>query len=169
MARWIRFRGCAEEREATTERLLDREVERRLARLLLQLAGRFGEGDGGDKALRVRLSHQDPSCMVACTREAVSKVIGQFREAGLIETPGSCVVVVLDESGLRKVGCSGRVPLPGATSSHADSSSTGPPRARPAAAARERAGVALGAHAPLGAHPITQDATRESRAGKDLV
>src|SRR5918997_733551 len=38
------FAGCAEEREAATERLLDREVERRLARLLLELAGRFGEG-----------------------------------------------------------------------------------------------------------------------------
>jgi hypothetical protein len=41
--------------------------------------------------------------MVACTREAVSKVMGEFREAGLIETPRPCVVVVLDESGLTKV------------------------------------------------------------------
>ena len=97
------FAGCAEEREAAMERLLDREVERRLARLLLELAGRFGEGDGRGRRVRVRLSHYELSCMVACTREAVSKVMGQFREAGLIETPRSCVVVVLNESGLRKV------------------------------------------------------------------
>jgi len=97
------FAGCAEEREAATERLLDRQVERRLARLLLQLAGRFGEGDDPGTRVRARLSHYDLSCMVACTREAVSKAIGEFRQAGLIDTPRPCVVVVLDESGLRKV------------------------------------------------------------------
>ena len=97
------FAGCAEEREAATERLLDREVERRLARLLLELAGRFGEGDGRGRRVRARLSHYELSCMVACRRESVSKVMGEFREAGLIETPRPCVVVVLDESGLRKV------------------------------------------------------------------
>src|SRR5918997_6906570 len=97
------FAGCAEEREAATERLLDREVERRLARLLLELAGRFGEGVERGTRVRARLSHYELSCMVACTREAVSKAMGGFREAGLIETPRSCVVVVLDESGLRKV------------------------------------------------------------------
>jgi CRP-like cAMP-binding protein len=97
------FAACAEEREAATERLLDREVERRLARLLLQLAGRFGEGDARGGTLGVRLSHYDLSCMVACTREAVSQAMGEFRQAGLIETPSPCVVVVLNESGLRKV------------------------------------------------------------------
>jgi CRP-like cAMP-binding protein len=96
------FAACAEEREAATERLLDREVARRLARLLLELAGRFGDEDGRGRRVRTPLSHYDLSCMVACTREAVSKVMGEFRQAGLIETPRPCVVVVLDESGLRK-------------------------------------------------------------------
>lgn len=84
-------------------RLLDREVERRLARLLLELAQRFGEGIGRGRALGVRLSQQDLSCMVACTREAVSKVVGEFREAGLIETPRPCGLVVVDEPKLREV------------------------------------------------------------------
>src|SRR5215204_3199185 len=53
------FAGCAEEREAAVERLLDREVGRRLARLLLELAGRFGEGEGGVTQVRTRLSHYD--------------------------------------------------------------------------------------------------------------
>ena len=101
------FAGCAEEREAATERLLDRQVERRLARLLLELAGRFGEGGGRGRRVLTRQSHYDLSCMVACTREAVCKVMGEFRQAGLIETPRPCVVVVLDESSLRKVA-SGR-------------------------------------------------------------
>jgi CRP-like cAMP-binding protein len=98
------FAGCAEEREAAVGRLLNREVDRRLACLLLELAQRFGEGDGrGGRVLRVRLSHQDLSGMVACTREAVSKAIGVFREAGLIETPRPCSLVVLDEPSLREV------------------------------------------------------------------
>jgi hypothetical protein len=41
--------------------------------------------------------------MVACTREAVSKAIGGFREAGLIATPRPGSLVVLDERSLRKV------------------------------------------------------------------
>jgi uncharacterized protein (DUF302 family) len=41
--------------------------------------------------------------MVACTREAVSQAMGEFREAGLIETPRPCRVVVLDEPRLSKV------------------------------------------------------------------
>jgi CRP/FNR family cyclic AMP-dependent transcriptional regulator len=91
------FAGCLEEREAAVRRLLDREVDRRLARLLLELAQRFGEGDGRGRTLGVRLSQQDISCMVACTREAVSKAIGEFREAGLIETPRPRTLRVLDE------------------------------------------------------------------------
>ena len=64
------FAECAEEREAAVQRLLERKVDGRLACLLLELAGRFGEEGGRGKDLRMRLSHQDLSCMVACTREA---------------------------------------------------------------------------------------------------
>jgi CRP/FNR family transcriptional regulator, cyclic AMP receptor protein len=106
------FAGCLEEREAATERLLDREVERRLARLLLELARRFGEGDGRGTRVRTRLSHQDLSCMVACTREAVSKVVGEFREAGLIETPRPCSVVVVDEPSLGEVATGRTITAP---------------------------------------------------------
>jgi CRP-like cAMP-binding protein len=97
------FAKCAEEREAVVERLLNREVDSRLACLLLELAERFGEKDGRGRALRVRLSHKDLSCMVACTREAVSQAMGELREAGLIETPRPCSVVVLDEPSLGEV------------------------------------------------------------------
>ncbi len=97
------FAGCAEEREAAVGRMLDRQVDRRLACLLLELAERFGEGSGRGRTLRVRLSQRDLSCMVACTREAVSEAIGGFREAGLIETPRPRALVVLDEPRLREV------------------------------------------------------------------
>jgi Crp-like helix-turn-helix domain len=53
--------------------------------------------------LGVRLSHHQLSCMVACTRESVSKAIGGFREAGLIETPRPRSVVVVDGPHLSEV------------------------------------------------------------------
>jgi len=106
------FAECAEEREAAVGRLLNREVDGRLACLLLELAERFGEEDGRGRTLGVHLSHQDLSCMVACTREAVSKAICGFRETGLIETPRPCSVVVLDEPSLRKVATGRTITAP---------------------------------------------------------
>jgi CRP-like cAMP-binding protein len=106
------FAECAHEREAVVERLLNREVDVRLACLLLELAERFGEKDGQGRALRVRRSHKDLSCMVACTREAVSKAISGFRKAGLIETPRPCNVVVVDEPSLGKVATGRAITAP---------------------------------------------------------
>ena len=84
------FAECAEEREAAVQRLLERKVDSRLASLLLELAERFGEKGGRGRGLRMRLSHHDLSCMVACRRVAVSQAMGELREAGLIETPRPC-------------------------------------------------------------------------------
>jgi CRP-like cAMP-binding protein len=121
------FAECAEEREAVVERLLNREVDGRLACLLLELAERFGEKDGRGRALRVRLSQKDLSCMVACTREAVSQAISGFRKAGLIETPRPCNVVVLDEPSLGEVATGQSITAPEEyTKDTSGSSGTGP-------------------------------------------
>jgi CRP/FNR family transcriptional regulator len=67
------------------ESLLHREVSVRLATLLLNLGDRFGEPNGSERVLKVRLTHQDLANMIASTREAVSKVMSDFQRAGLIE------------------------------------------------------------------------------------
>ena len=68
-----------------SERLLDREVSARLARLLLNLSDRFGDTNGSGTVLNVRLTHQDLANMIVSTREAVSKVMSEFQREGLIE------------------------------------------------------------------------------------
>ena len=67
------------------ESLLSREVSTRLARLLLNLGERFGEATGSGTVLKVRLTHQDLANMIVSTREAVSKVMGEFQRDGLVE------------------------------------------------------------------------------------
>jgi len=74
-----------EQSEEAIERLLDREVSARLAKLLQDLSERFGKADGSATILDLRLTHQDLANMIASTREAVSKVMSEFRREGLIE------------------------------------------------------------------------------------
>ena len=79
--------------EETIESLLDREVSTRLVTLLSHLAERFGEPVGSGTIINVRLTHQDLANMVASTREAVSKVMSEFRREGLIEVRGRRIFV----------------------------------------------------------------------------
>jgi CRP/FNR family transcriptional regulator, global nitrogen regulator len=75
------------------ESLLHREVSMRLATLLLNLGDRFGEPDGLDTVLKVRLTHQDLANMIVSTREAVSKVMSEFQRGGLIEVRNRRIVL----------------------------------------------------------------------------
>src|SRR5215216_333035 len=80
------------------ESLLHREVSARLATLLLNLAERFGEGDESGTNLGVRLTHQELANMIASTREAVSKVMGEFQREGAIEVHNRKIVLVNKEA-----------------------------------------------------------------------
>lgn len=102
--------GAYSERARRSEELAailaPREVSARLAALLLRLAERFGEeaedGPPGAVGIGLRLPHRELAGMVASTREAVSKVMGEFRRAGLAEARGQRVVL-LDLPGLSEV------------------------------------------------------------------
>ena len=73
--------------------LLDREVSARLARLLVNLGGRFGETDGSGTVLNMRFTHQDLANMIVSTREAVSKVMSEFQRSGLIEVRNRTIAI----------------------------------------------------------------------------
>jgi CRP-like cAMP-binding protein len=77
------------------ESLLPREVSGRLAALLLNLEGRFGEGDGeGGVVLGVRLPHRELASMIASTREAVSKAMSELRREGVVEVRDRRIVIL---------------------------------------------------------------------------
>src|SRR5918998_4955439 len=80
------------------ESLLEREVSRRLATLLLNLAERFGEEDGSGTLLGVRLTHQELANMIASTREAVSKVMSEFQREGSIEVQNRRIILLNKEA-----------------------------------------------------------------------
>ena len=65
----------------------------RLTTLLLSLSDRFGETDGRDTLLGMRLTHQDLANMIASTREAVSKVMSEFQREGAIEVQNRKIVL----------------------------------------------------------------------------
>jgi CRP/FNR family transcriptional regulator, global nitrogen regulator len=71
--------------EEVVDSLLDREVSARLTKLLQNLGDRFGETNGFATVLDMSLTHQDLANMIASTREAVSKAMGEFQRDGLIE------------------------------------------------------------------------------------
>lgn len=79
--------------EEVISSLLEREVSARLVTLLRNLGERFGETNGSATVLDMRLTHQDLANMIASTREAVSKVISEFRRDGLIEVRNRKIVI----------------------------------------------------------------------------
>jgi CRP/FNR family transcriptional regulator len=79
--------------EEVISSLLEREVSARLVTLLRNLGDRFGETNGSATVLDMRLTHQDLANMIASTREAVSKVMSEFRRDGLIEVRNRKIVI----------------------------------------------------------------------------
>ncbi|CAN5753435.1 hypothetical protein BH23ACT11_BH23ACT11_20670 [soil metagenome] len=79
--------------------LLHREVSSRLAALLSNLGDRFGETNGQETLIDVRLTHMELANMIASTREAVSKAMTELQREGLIEVR-SRQIFVLDHQAL---------------------------------------------------------------------
>lgn len=78
------------------------EVSQRLALALLSLAEREGEWSAsGTLALRDRVSHQDLAFMVGSTRETITKLLGDFRNQGLLDL-GYRRIILTDREGLQR-------------------------------------------------------------------
>ena len=72
----------------------------RVARRLLELVDRYGEGDGPVKRIDLSLTQDELAGWTGSSREAVSKALREFRDRGWIET-GRRSIKVLDVEALR--------------------------------------------------------------------
>ncbi len=86
--------------EAQIEDFAFRNVPTRVARLLARLGEEHGTVSREGVTIGLRLSHQDIANMIATSRETVSGVLGELREAGLIRTGGK-MISILDYPGLQ--------------------------------------------------------------------
>ncbi len=92
---------------AYVESLSFLDVYGRVAAKLLELAERYGregqEGEQGNEtvAIDLRLTQTELATWVAASRERVNKVLGAFRDQGLIEIEGHRVTI-LDRQGLER-------------------------------------------------------------------
>lgn len=85
-------------------------VDSRIAAALLKLADRMGRPEGDRILIRAPLSRQDLADMVGTTLETASRVISQFRKAGLIES-GRQWIAVVDRAELEAIAQGESAPL----------------------------------------------------------
>jgi len=76
-----------------------KNVNGRVASQLLALADQYGIEKGKEKAINLRLTHQDIAEMVGTNRESISRAMSAFRREGSIAVRGR-KIVILDEKAL---------------------------------------------------------------------
>lgn len=65
----------------------------RLANVLLQMGGEFGEEIPGGVLIRLTLTHADLANMIGTTRETVTNQLSRFKRMGLIDVRGRRLIV----------------------------------------------------------------------------
>jgi len=72
----------------------------RVARRLIELVERYGEGDGASMRISLSLTQDELAGWTGASREAVSKALREFRDRGWIST-GRRAITVMDVEALR--------------------------------------------------------------------
>jgi CRP/FNR family cyclic AMP-dependent transcriptional regulator len=86
---------------AYVESLAFLDVHGRVAARLLELADRYGVQKEAAEEIELRLTQAELASWVGATRESVNKVLGTFRDQGLIEIEGQRITI-LDRPGLKR-------------------------------------------------------------------
>ena len=86
--------------ENKIEQLIFKDVNAKLAELLLRLAEEFGISDSRGTLVSLKITHQEMANLIGSTRETVSLTLSQFKRKGLIQTEGR-KVILSDAEGLR--------------------------------------------------------------------
>ena len=88
------------EMETKIENLVFKDVNSKLAELLLRLGSEYGVDDARGTLVALKITHQEMANLIGSTRETVSLTLAQFKRKGLIQTEGRKVIIA-DREGLR--------------------------------------------------------------------
>lgn len=86
--------------ENKIENLVFKDVNAKLAQLLLRLGGEYGVDDARGTLVALKITHQEMANLIGSTRETVSLTLSQFKRKGLIHTDGRKVILA-DPDGLK--------------------------------------------------------------------
>jgi CRP/FNR family cyclic AMP-dependent transcriptional regulator len=86
--------------ENKIENLIFKDVNAKLAELLLRLGSEYGVDDSRGTMVALKITHQEMANLIGSTRETVSLTLSQFKRRGLIRTDGRRVIIA-DREGLR--------------------------------------------------------------------
>ncbi len=86
--------------ENKIEALIFKDVNAKLAELLLRLSVEYGVEERRGTLLAVKITHQEMANLIGSTRETVSLTLSQFKRRDLIATDGRKVILV-DREGLK--------------------------------------------------------------------
>jgi CRP-like cAMP-binding protein len=86
--------------ENKIENLVFKDVNSKLAELLLRLGTEYGVDDARGTLVALKITHQEMANLIGSTRETVSLTLAQFKRKGLIATDGRKVIIA-DREGLR--------------------------------------------------------------------
>ena len=86
--------------EAKIENLVFKDVNSKLAELLLRFSEEYGVEDARGTLVALKITHQEMANLIGSTRETVSLTLAQFKKRGLIQSEGR-KVIISDREGLR--------------------------------------------------------------------
>ena len=88
------------ELENKLEQLVFKDVNAKLAELLLRLAAEHGIEDSRGTLVAIKITHQEMANLIGSTRETVSLTLSQFKKKGFITNDGRKVILT-DREGLK--------------------------------------------------------------------
>jgi CRP/FNR family cyclic AMP-dependent transcriptional regulator len=86
--------------ENKMEDLVFKDVNAKLAELLLKLGNDYGVDDDRGTLVAVKITHQEMANLIGSTRETVSLTLSQFKRSKLIATEGRKIILT-DREGLK--------------------------------------------------------------------
>ncbi len=88
--------------ETKLEHLVFKDVQAKLAALLLELGEEYGVETDDGVQIGLKITHQEMANLIGSTRETISLTLAQFKKKKLINMNGR-TVIVLDHEGLKAV------------------------------------------------------------------